>query len=495
MSETYDTDVLIAGAGPAGLVLGIELARRGIAFRLIEQRTAPLQASRGKGTQPRTLEIYEDIGALPGYLEISGPYPPLCMVNGDTVIGERPFNVQIDPTPDIPYPNMLMAPQWRTDAVLRATLHAHGGEVKDGVELRRVEQDGGGVTATLQVGRQSSSVRAKYLVGTDGGRSTVRTALGINFPGEAMAARRLVFGDICVDNLARDKWWIWQTEPGPVGLCPLPHVDAFQLMIPLADNEEPELSEASVIALFQSRTGRTNLRIHDATWLSLFSPSLRLADAYRKERVIIAGDAAHVHPPTGAQGLNTSIQDVYNLGWKLARVLRGEATDALLATYEAERRPVAAQVLDISGRLTRARRDDGTIQTRGRQTQQLDINYRGSTLTVDRGRPGRTLVAGDRAPDGIYKAGDGSRRRVFEDLRGPQFTLLLFDGVEIDLPADVRDLRVVKLSSEGGPAATYGVTGPTAVLVRPDNYIGLFDESPDTRSVVNYFAGKIRAGA
>src|SRR5258706_5345324 len=125
MSETYDTDVLIAGAGPAGLVLGIELARRGIVFRLIEQRAEPLQASRGKGSQPRTLEIFEYIGALPGYLEISGPYPPLCMLKGDTVVGERPFNVQIAPTPDIPYPNMIMAPQWRSDPGLPATVHPH----------------------------------------------------------------------------------------------------------------------------------------------------------------------------------------------------------------------------------------------------------------------------------------------------------------------------------------------------------------------------------
>jgi hypothetical protein len=207
--------------------------------------------------------------------------------------------------------------------------------------------------------------------------------------------------------------------------------------------------------------------------------------------VFIAGDAAHVHPPTGAQGLNTSIQDVYNLGWKLAGVLRGEASDKLLATYEAERRPVATEMLDIAGGLTRG--GDGTVQTRGRQTQQLDINYRGSTLTVDRGRPGRTLVAGDRAPDAIYKVGHGTRRRVFEDLRCPQFTLLLFGRVEIDLPADVRDLKIVRLSTEGEPAATYGVTAPTAVLIRPDNYIGLFDESPDEGSVANYFASKFRA--
>ena len=489
MSATYDTDVLVTGAGPAGLVLGVELARRGIAFRLIEQRTEPLQASRGKGNQPRTLEIYEDIGALPGFLEVSGPYPPLCMLKGDTVIGERPFNVQIEPTSDIPYPNMMMAPQWRTDAVLRATLRAHGGEVEDGVELRGFAQDAGGITATLLKAGQTSSVRAKYLVGADGGRSLVRTALGIDFPGQAMAARRILFGDICVETLARDKWWIWQSEHGPVGLCPLPHVDAFQLMIPLADSEEPKISEAAVIALFQSRTGRTDLRMRNATWVSLYTPSLRLADVYRKERVLIAGDAAHVHPPTGAQGLNTSIQDAYNLGWKLARVLRSGATNKLLATYETERRPVAAQMLDIAAGLTRS---EG-MQTRGRQTQQLDINYRDSTLSVDRGRPRRTLVAGDRAPDAIYKANNGGQRRVFEDLRGPHFALLLFGDVEIDLPADVHDLKVVPLSTEGEPAATYGVTGPAAVLIRPDNYIGLFDESPDRASVANYFARKISA--
>jgi len=117
----------------------------------------------------------------------------------------------------------------------------------------------------------------------------------------------------------------------------------------------------------------------------------------------------------------------------------------------------------------------------------------GLVLGVDRGRSGRTLVAADRAPDAIYKAANGGQRRVFEDLRGPQFTLLLFDGVEIDIPADVRDLKVVRLSTEGEPAATYGVSGPTTVLIRPDNYIGLFDESPDRGSVANYFANKICA--
>jgi len=168
MSEPYDTDVLIVGAGPAGLVLGIELARRGVAFRLIEQRTELLQASRGKGSQPRTLEIFEDLGALPRFLEISGPYPPLCMLKGDTGRWGTALQRPDRPTPDIPYPNMIMAPQWRTDAVLRATLHANGGEVEEGVELRRFEQDEGGVTATLLTGGQSSGVRAKYLIGADG---------------------------------------------------------------------------------------------------------------------------------------------------------------------------------------------------------------------------------------------------------------------------------------------------------------------------------------
>jgi hypothetical protein len=269
-----------------------------------------------------------------------------------------------------------------------------------------------------------------------------------------------------------------------VGLCPLPHVDAFQMMIPLLPDEQPELTEAAAVSLFHARTGRTDLKLHDLRWLSIFTPSLRLADAYRVGRVFIAGDAAHVHPPTGAQGLNTSVQDAYNLGWKLALVLEGLADETLLDTYEAERRPVGAGILGLS--LSIARQEGIAVQPRGRQTQQLDLNYRDSRLSVDRGAAERPLVAGDRAPDAPYADALGQPARLFEAFRGPHFTLLLFAGAEVDLPADGPTTVAVRLPAHGPAAKTYGVTGPTAVLVRPDNYLGLYAVDPGRHAVTDY---------
>jgi 2-polyprenyl-6-methoxyphenol hydroxylase-like FAD-dependent oxidoreductase len=484
-SGGFDTDVLIVGAGPAGLVLACELARRGVGFRVVDQRNEPLKASRGKGVQPRTLEIFEDLGVLDAFHAVSGAYPPLRMMQGATVLGERPFNVQVEPTDDVPYPNMIMAPQWRTDQVLRNRLGELGGQVEYGTALSSFSQDDAGITAQLDVSDVLQSVRARYLVGADGGRSSVRSVLGLAFPGEALDQPRLLIGDLTVDGLGRDAWWMWPSDQGAAGLCPLPHVESFQVMITLADSEEPELSEAAVASLFHGRTGRTDLKLRDPTWLSIFTPSLRLAEAYRRGRVFIAGDAAHVHPPTGAQGLNTSVQDAYNLGWKLALVLKGLAGESLLATYESERRPIAEAVLEISNAIAQ---QGGGAGPRGRQTQQLDINYRSSVLSSERGRPDRALVAGDRAPDAVYLDDQRRRRRLFETFRGPHFTLLLFGDVDVRAPTTGPELKVERLATDGQPALTYGIRGPAVVLVRPDNYIGLIDENPAPAAAVDYLA-------
>jgi 2-polyprenyl-6-methoxyphenol hydroxylase-like FAD-dependent oxidoreductase len=488
MSNGFDTDVLIVGAGPAGLVLACELARRGVDFRLVEQRSEPLKASRGKGVQPRTLEIFEDLGVLDAFHAVSGAYPPLRMMQGETVLGERPFNVQVEPTDDIPYPNMIMAPQWRTDQVLRDRLGELGGQVEYGTALSSFVQDDAGVTAQLDASGVRRSVRSRYLVGADGGRSTVRSALGLAFPGEAMNQMRLLIGDVSVDGLARDAWWMWPSDQGAAGLCPLPSVESFQMTISLAPSEEPELTEAAAASLFHSRTGRTDLKLYDPTWLSIFTASLRLAEAYQRGRVFVAGDAAHVHPPTGAQGLNTSVQDAYNLGWKLALVLKGEAGESLLATYESERRPIAEAVLQISSAIAQ---QGGGAGPRGRQTQQLDINYRSSVLSSDRGRPDRPVMAGDRAPDATYVDDQGQRRRLFETFRGLHFTLLAFGDVDVRAPTTGPEVRVERLAVDSQPALTYGIGGPTIVLVRPDNYIGLIDESPAPSAAVDYLAAAL----
>src|SRR5260221_7987745 len=182
MSDGFDTDVLIVGAGPAGLVLACELARRGVDFRLIEQRNEPLKLSRGKGVQPRTQEIFDDLGVLDAFNAVSGPYPPMRIMEGEKVLGERPFNVQVEPTSDIPYPNMMMAPQWRTDALLRDRLGELGRHVEDGTALRSFDQDETGVTAQLQALGGLRTVRSRYLVGADGGRNSVRSGPGLALP-------------------------------------------------------------------------------------------------------------------------------------------------------------------------------------------------------------------------------------------------------------------------------------------------------------------------
>lgn len=486
MSEYYDTDVLVVGAGPAGLTLGIQLARYGIPFRLIDANTAPAMASRGKGVQPRTQEIFEDLGIIDDFLAISGPYPPLRIHAADGSVSERPFNVQVAPTVDTPYPNMLMAPQWQTDAVLRGGLAAHGGRVQGGCALDRVVADDTGVTVHVVNRDVTETIRARYLVGTDGGRSAVRRALGIELRGETLDTPRMLFGDIHVDGLPSDAWARWPGKLGDVGLCPLPHVEVFQLMIPLAPGETPELTEAAAAALFRDRTGNRDLRLYDPTWLSIFTPNLRLADRYREGRVFIAGDAAHVHPPSGAQGLNTSVQDAYNLGWKLGLVLSDKADPALLETYEAERRPVGAGVLGLAASIQRAGASGG--QVRGRSTQQLDLGYRDSRLSMDDGRGTREVRAGDRAPDALI-----GERRLFDLYRGTGFTLLLFGGAAVDLPPSP-PVEIVELPLDGGAAAIYQVEEPSAILIRPDAYIGLYVSSPARTAVTDYFDATLGDG-
>jgi len=237
--------------------------------------------------------------------------------------------------------------------------------------------------------------------------------------------------------------------------------------------------------------GPGTIRIRRATWISLYRPHVRMVDRYRVGRVFLAGDAAHVHPPTGGQGLNTGVQDAYNLGWKLAHVLAG-APDSLLDTYESERLPIAASVLNLSKRLLLS-----FSVRRGSDTKQLDLHYRNSSLSQElRAKPGR-LLAGDRAPDARCLDHTGQERRLFDVFRGPHVTVLWFGNHPIDIIAaatsrwsgpSLRSMKLVpgnvasssphELSDPSGRAHTsYGITGSACVIVRPDGYIGLISDA------------------
>jgi 2-polyprenyl-6-methoxyphenol hydroxylase-like FAD-dependent oxidoreductase len=488
--ESFTTDVLICGAGAAGLTLAIELGRRGVPFCLIDGAPEPFRGSRGKGIQPRSLEVFEDLGVVDRLVALGGAYPPQRVYRGDG-FEESPFQEIGEPSLHEPYRIPLMLPQFLTESVLRDRLAELGHRPRYGTALEGFQQDADGITATVKGADGVETLRVRYLVGTDGGRSLVRRTLDIGFPGKTLGVRAVV-ADLALEGLDREAWHRWNDgSPQQISLCPLQGTALFQLQAPVPLEGEVDLSAYGLAAMVATRTRRTDLRVRSVSWASAYVMNARLADRYQVGRVFLAGDAAHIHPPTGGQGLNTSVQDAYNLGWKLAAVLNG-APPALLATYEEERRPIAAGMLGLSTKLLDAARNKGGMR-RGRDTQQLDLSYAGSSLAFGRTRLATGILAGDRAPDAPVRGAAGQPVRLFRLFQGPHWTLL---GHEIDRAAAIASrpgLRIHLVGTKGDIVddgghlrRAYGLMPGDWVLVRPDGYIGAIVSSDDASSLDSY---------
>jgi 2-polyprenyl-6-methoxyphenol hydroxylase-like FAD-dependent oxidoreductase len=494
--------VLIAGAGPTGLTLAVVLARAAVSFRLIEAAPGPQPGSRGKGIQPRTLEVFGDLGLADRELAHGRLAMPMAMNAPDGQVkvgGAEPE--ELKNRPDIPYTTSLITPEWRTEEALRLRLAELGGAVEFGTTLDRFQQTGEGVSAVLVKDGQSETVTARWLVGCDGGHSAVRRQAGIEFVGETHEEIRMLVADVAVDGLDRDVWRMWQHADGLFALCPLPSTGVFQYQALIAPGTDPDLSLAHLQAILERRTGRTDIRLHEPEWSSLWRANIRLVDRYREGRVFLAGDAAHIHSPAGGQGMNTGIQDAYNLGWKLAAVARG-ASPALLDSYEAERRPVAASVLALSNaRLAQVLKEQGISTRRDGSTIELGLNYRGSALARDDRDETATLRAGDRAPDATGLMTTDGEHRLFDLTRGGSFTLLSFGAIAtVDPPpSGLQTLRVVGQPAAPGDiadtagylASAYAATDRTLVLIRPDGYVGLISDAGDVSAVSDYLANII----
>jgi 2-polyprenyl-6-methoxyphenol hydroxylase-like FAD-dependent oxidoreductase len=486
-----DTDVLIVGAGPAGLVLACDLARRGVAFRIVEMQASPpdhRSGSRGKGIQPRTLEIYDDLGVIEAMHAAGGPYSPAQAWDGPKPLGPAKFHriEQREPTSDVPYPSMWMLPQPRTLEILRGRLSELGGRVEFGVTLKSFAQSDGQVAATLEhTGGRSETVTARYLVGSDGARGAVRAQSGVEFVSETIDPHPMITADVVLDGgLDREHWHMWDNAPGgALWLGPLVRTNAFQLYAKF-ENEQPDLSFEALAKLVQVRTGRPDFVLREVLFASHFGSRSGLARHFRIGRVFLAGDAAHVHPPAGGQGMNTSVQDAYNLGWKLGHVLRHGAPDTLLDSYEAERLPVAASLLEFVVQMHKDWLGKAKDKEEPRQGEhlQLALNYRAGPLSVDARKVlgAGVIRAGDRAPDATLAGADGAPVRLFDVMRGPHFTLLAL-GVPLPpllprfAPA-VRGHRVARQSNDGAlidaDGQAHRIYGDGLVLVRPDGYVG-----------------------
>jgi 2-polyprenyl-6-methoxyphenol hydroxylase-like FAD-dependent oxidoreductase len=395
----YECQILIVGAGPTGLTLAVDLARRGIPFRIIESTAEPFAGSRGKGIQPRTLEVFDDLGVIDLILAQGAHYPKFRFHWGPFSVRAGSLGTRHAATEQIPYPNLWMLPQSKTESILRERLRILGHEVEFGKALVAFTQTGEEVSVSLSNGE---AIKTKFLVGCDGGHSTVRKILGLELKGESLAEKMALVADLEVEGLDRCDWHVWPfAKLGTIGLCPLPSTSLFQLAA------EVTTSEIDLATLVFKTSG---YRVKRTAWSSTYRPSARMVERYRVGRVLLAGDAAHVHPPTGGQGLNTGVQDAYNLGWKLAHVARG-GPDSLLDSYEAERLPIAASVLGLSKHLLQTR----SIK-RGDATNQLLLHYRSSPLSS--GIALGSLHPGDRMPDARLE--DGTR--LFDHMRGPHAT-------------------------------------------------------------------------
>lgn len=484
--QAHDHAVIIAGGGPAGMMLAAELALANVDVAVVERRPGHhLVGSRAGGFHARTLEVLDMRGVVDRFLA-EGQTAQVSML-GATILDMSDFPTR--------HPYSLGIFQNTIERIMAEWLGELPVRILHGQSVTDFTQDPDGVSVALADG---DTLRAQYLVGCDGGRSLVRKAAGIAFPGLDATRSNLIAE---VELTEEPPPGVHHDDIGVHGVNRMEDGRTFRVIVTerdLGSGDEPSLQE---LRRALADAFGTDFGVHSPTWLSRFTDATRQAATYRAGRVLLAGDAAHIHYPAGGQGLSLGLQDAVNLGWKLAQVVHGTAASSLLDTYHAERHPVGARALDHTMvQAALQRRDDRTraladlvseFGTMDEPRRLVAGTISGLDIRYDLGE-GHPLL-GRRMPDLDLVAADGVACRVFELLRRARPVLLNLGAPgAIGVGAWTERVPLVTARYEGGweLPVVGAVDAPTGVLVRPDGYVAWVGEGDDqglTEALATWF--------
>ncbi|HJT97873.1 MAG TPA: FAD-dependent monooxygenase [Rhodanobacteraceae bacterium] len=516
-----DTDVLIVGAGPTGLMLANQLARRGIRFRIIDRHAGPVRETRALGVQARTLEIYEKLGVVHRALELGkrGTGANLWAEGkrrGRVPLGDAGRSIT-------PYPFILILGQDDNERIMGEKLAELGGAVEWSTELASIEQREDRAVATLkQPDGSTRAIEAAWIAGCDGARSTVREQCGIGFPGAPYEHVFFVADVVMTGTMVPDEVNVYLWRSGFHLFFPMRGDDHWRIVgiLPPSLRGKDGAGFDDVVPSLRGEAG-TTLKFESCSWFSTYRIHHRAATRFREGRCFVLGDAAHIHSPVGAQGMNTGLQDAYNLAWKLALVAEGRADAALLDTYDAEREPIAEWLLHNTDRGFKLIVSDsvfaGLLRTQViarlaglamtlkrvqlaafRTVSQTGIHYREGPLAKTAGTlPRDAPQAGDRFPwlRLVMRSG-GAVEDLFATLDDTRFHLFAFAQ---PIPAGMPDFGAL-LATHAVPEDPANdaaldrakIPRPSFYLVRPDGYIGLCGRTLDAAGIAHYFGETLR---
>ena len=508
--EIKKTDVLIVGAGPTGLALACQLIRYGVDFLIVDQKETTTPFSKAIGVQARTLEIYEQIDLADRLVSLGAITKGVRLIEGGEERAEVPLSELGQGMS--PFPFLLIVEQGKHERLLYEFIKSHGKDVRWQTTLTDFSQDEGGVNGTIAgAAGETQLVQAKFLVGCDGSKSQVRKKLGLTFEGSTLE-RLFYVADVQIKwEFPHDMLAACLAKDQSTAFFPMPGEDHYRIVGVFPEDTELKEGEVLYDEIERQILADTQLQldIYQVNWFSTYKVHSRRVNRFSEGRCFLAGDAAHIHSPAGAQGMNTGIQDGYNLAWKLALVVRGEANARILETYNEERVEIAKRLLETTDRLFDLLVNPAWLLSFTRRyifprvahflvgldsvnqfifplISQIGITYRERSLSFETGEDFE-IKAGDRMP---YFLIDGAS--IYDSLHAPCFHLLTFnndvseetrEAIEHEFPN--LDYHVFRLNER--VAEIFGSDKPFSVLLRPDNYISFVSAADPREQLRTYF--------